>query len=376
MRRWLVFLLTAFCVGSGLGNIAHAAVDTHEFKSAQQEKTYNELVAELRCPQCQNNNIAESNAPLSNDMRDKVYELLQQDYSKQQVVDYMVARYGNFITYAPPVTPVTVVLWLGPLCVLLIGVAFLVYRSRHVPAAMPAGSAADDAADGAADEDLPQPVERGGSAAVLNSRPLAPAFWLLSGVFLLLLTVGIYYKTGGWQQVRYQASVAQALPDLKARAVNINERLSVQDMEQLAFGLRDELTKTPDDVSNWMLLGDVYLGLNRYGEALQAMSRAYTLRPDDFVIKSIYGQLLVRSNDPADTAFGEKLLREVLQQNRTDTYAISALAFYAYSQNRYQEAIRMWEYLLQILPKDNPRISVIQQSIDQAKRDYDAQQGK
>ena len=83
---------------------ASAAIDALNFSSPQQEDDYHALTQELRCPQCQNNNIADSNAVIAVDMRGKVFELLQEGKSKQDVVQYMVDRYGNFVTYDPPLT--------------------------------------------------------------------------------------------------------------------------------------------------------------------------------------------------------------------------------------------------------------------------------
>ncbi|WP_120510297.1 cytochrome c-type biogenesis protein [Photobacterium salinisoli] len=107
-----------------------AAIDVYEFATPEQEATFQELTATLRCPKCQNNNIADSNAELAKDMRQKAYEMLSEGKSKQEVIDYMIARYGNFVTYDPPLMPSTLILWLGPLCFLLIGATVLVYRSR------------------------------------------------------------------------------------------------------------------------------------------------------------------------------------------------------------------------------------------------------
>ncbi|OMQ20061.1 cytochrome c-type biogenesis protein [Serratia oryzae] len=110
---------------------AAAAIDTYRFNSVEQEQQYRELTEQLRCPKCQNNSIADSNAIIAADMRTKVYELMMQGQSKQQVVDYMVARYGNFVTYEPPVTPATLILWVGPLLFVLIGGAVVILRTRH-----------------------------------------------------------------------------------------------------------------------------------------------------------------------------------------------------------------------------------------------------
>lgn len=124
MLRKSFFILTAlFSLSSW------AAIDALQFSSPQQEKDYHQLTQELRCPQCQNNNIADSNATIAVDMRAKVFELLQEGKSKQDVVDYMVARYGNFVTYAPPLTVATLLLWVLPAFLAVLGVIF-VFRRR------------------------------------------------------------------------------------------------------------------------------------------------------------------------------------------------------------------------------------------------------
>ena len=105
-----------------------AAIDALEFKSAQQERDYHSLTQELRCPQCQNNNIADSNATIAVDMRAKVFDLLNEGKSKDEIVNYMVERYGNFVTYNPPLTPATILLWLLPLCFVVLGVFFIFRR--------------------------------------------------------------------------------------------------------------------------------------------------------------------------------------------------------------------------------------------------------
>ena len=109
---------------------ASAAIDALNFSSPQQEDDYHALTQELRCPQCQNNNIADSNAVIAVDMRGKVFELLQEGKSKQDVVQYMVDRYGNFVTYDPPLTPVTMILWFAPILFILLGVLVL-FRRKH-----------------------------------------------------------------------------------------------------------------------------------------------------------------------------------------------------------------------------------------------------
>lgn len=84
------------------------------------------ITAELRCLVCQNQTIADSQSGLATDLRQQVREMLQRGASEQQVIDYMTARYGDFVRYRPPLKANTVLLWFGPLLLLLGGVAALV----------------------------------------------------------------------------------------------------------------------------------------------------------------------------------------------------------------------------------------------------------
>ena len=89
------------------------------------------LAHELRCLVCQNQTIADSNAPLAMDLRNQVREQLKAGKSEQDVIDFMVARYGDFVLYRPPFKPSTVVLWAGPLLLLLLGAYLLLRRLRR-----------------------------------------------------------------------------------------------------------------------------------------------------------------------------------------------------------------------------------------------------
>ncbi|VTP78352.1 cytochrome c-type biogenesis protein [Haemophilus influenzae] len=129
-KTWL--FLTALLFSS----VAFSAIDALNFSSPQQESDYHQLTQSLRCPQCQNNNIADSNATIAVDMRGKVFELLQEGKSKNDVVDYMVERYGNFVTYDPPMTASTLVLWIAPLLLVLLGVVFLLRRKPKAQSAV------------------------------------------------------------------------------------------------------------------------------------------------------------------------------------------------------------------------------------------------
>ncbi|WP_281629095.1 cytochrome c-type biogenesis protein [Vibrio sp. St2] len=126
MKKMILALFAAMT----LSLAAHATIQIYEFDDLEQEQQFKELGNTLRCPKCQNNTIADSNAELAVDLRQKVYEMTKEGKSKQEIVDYMIARYGNFVTYNPPFTMATSILWLGPICVVVFGFGFIVLRTR------------------------------------------------------------------------------------------------------------------------------------------------------------------------------------------------------------------------------------------------------
>ncbi|BDR12773.1 cytochrome c-type biogenesis protein [Vibrio sp. STUT-A11] len=136
MRKVILAVFAALT----LSLAAHAAIEVYEFDNLKQEQQFKELSHTLRCPKCQNNTISDSNAELAQDLRHKVYEMTKEGKSKEEIVDYMVARYGNFVTYNPPFTIATAILWLGPLAVVLGGFALIVLRSRKTKAKVVANS--------------------------------------------------------------------------------------------------------------------------------------------------------------------------------------------------------------------------------------------
>ncbi len=111
-----------------------ARIDTYQFSDPQQEDLYHELTQELRCLVCQNQNIADSNAELAKDLRRKTYELVVKGQDKDQIVNYMVKRYGDFVRYKPPFNASTIILWLGPGIILVLGVVMLIRIIRRRPA--------------------------------------------------------------------------------------------------------------------------------------------------------------------------------------------------------------------------------------------------
>jgi len=106
-------------------SMAQAAIDAYTFKDEAERARYTELTRELRCPKCQNQDIADSNAPIAADLRKEIYRMLGEGQSNQQIIDFMVDRYGEFVRYKPELNAHTWLLWFGPAGLLLGGVLLI-----------------------------------------------------------------------------------------------------------------------------------------------------------------------------------------------------------------------------------------------------------
>ncbi|WP_300650403.1 cytochrome c-type biogenesis protein [Pseudomonas sp.] len=140
-------LLSAAVLGLVLLGTAQAAIDTYEFADEAQRQRYRSLIEELRCPKCQNQNIADSDAPIAMDLRAEVYRMMGEGQSNEQIIDFLVSRYGDFVLYKPPVMARTLLLWYGPAGLLLGGFVLLgvvVLRRRGRKSVGSSGLSADE----------------------------------------------------------------------------------------------------------------------------------------------------------------------------------------------------------------------------------------
>lgn len=121
MRKCILTLL--FLISTTLS----AEIIFYKFTDPLKEERFNTLIEELRCPKCQNNNLADSNAPLSVDLKQIIYDQIHAGASDEEIIDYLKERYGDFIYYKPPMKVSTWFIWFGPFIVLAIG-SFFAFR--------------------------------------------------------------------------------------------------------------------------------------------------------------------------------------------------------------------------------------------------------
>lgn len=128
MRRLALLVLVS---GFFAPAVVWAVIETYQFSSPDLEARYHTLSQELRCPKCQNQNIADSNAPIARDLRVVLYEQLEAGASDEEILAYMVARYGEFVRYRPGVDRNTLFLWAAPALLLVAGAGIVVRQARR-----------------------------------------------------------------------------------------------------------------------------------------------------------------------------------------------------------------------------------------------------
>lgn len=338
--RYLGFILL-LC-----STLTFAAEDLLTFRDTAQQQQYQHLTQELRCPKCQNSSIADSGSVIAADMRQKVYQLLQEGKSEQQVIDYMVARYGHFVTYEPPLTPLTWLLWGAPLAIVLLG-GFIVWRRTR------------------------QTVELTEPDSVLSpsQSSVIPHWQWIAGVVVACgASVVLMAKTGDYQQVReWQTTVAQTDTLLQQYHDDPQTAQDKAFLTRLALGLRTRLADAPDDINNWMQLGRVGLQLDDASLAIQAFDKAHALDPDNATATIGLADVLTRSNDAQDNQRGGNLLKGLILKGNTTLPVINLLAVNAQQQQHYAEALMAWNLVLKLLPPDDAHRAQIVANIEQLK---------
>jgi len=123
-----MFLFTLLVLSN---SSVYAAVEVKTFETPQQELRYKKLIEELRCLVCQNQNLAGSDAGLAQDLRKQVYKMISAGNSDEEILDFMVTRYGDFVLYRPPFNAATFLLWVGPFIIFAIGFLVLIRFIRQ-----------------------------------------------------------------------------------------------------------------------------------------------------------------------------------------------------------------------------------------------------
>ncbi|MEG0009339.1 MAG: heme lyase NrfEFG subunit NrfF [Aeromonas sp.] len=372
-------LITILLCGAGLA--AASGVDTYEFRHPELQSRAQELARSLRCPQCQNQNLVESNSPIALDLRLEVYRWVDEGQSDQQVIARMTSRFGDFVRYDPPFKATTALLWGGPLLLLLLALRrlYLSLRRRHSPSANPSLPSPFEAHLGQYPDprgELNRLIMAEQQAGLTPHSPLyheleqarlanatpeaelrlrarlatkmpAPSAlpWLLLGVLLLGAIALVYANTG-----RYQAWQGyQQRPDPLAG-------LSPRDLQDKELGaLHQRLQRDPQDLESWAELGQLYLYRDEYENAWLAYQKLALLEGGASAA-TLAAQATVRYYQAGQRLTQEtrRLLDASLALDKGEVSALMLLASDHFLHGRYGEAIALWQGLLD---GERPRIN-------------------
>lgn len=129
VRPFLLIVAALLCLFGG--HDTQAAIDVYEFETAEQEQRFRQLSNNFRCPMCQNANLTSSPGGVAEDLRREIYRMIMEGRTDQQIEQFMLERYGDFILYRPRLTWQTILLWFGPLFFLLGGAWFAINIARR-----------------------------------------------------------------------------------------------------------------------------------------------------------------------------------------------------------------------------------------------------
>lgn len=377
--KGFIILCALLVLGVPLSQGALASgVDTYQFQHPELQSRAQDLARALRCPQCQNQNLVESNSPIARDLRLEVYRWVDEGQSDEQVIARMSSRFGDFVRYDPPFKASTALLWGGPALLLLLALARLrASLQRKQPVRMPLigdMSQGDLAQDPRAELNRRIMAEQQAGLAphsrlyrelvlarlanatpateqalrtrVANSHTASrPLPWLLLGALLLALIVGVYASTG-----RYQAWQAyQDRPDPLAG-------LSPRDLQDKELGaLHQRLQSNAQDLDGWAELGQLYLYRDEYEDAWLAYQRLALLEGGASAA-TLAAQATVRYYQAGQqlTPEARRLLDAALALDKGEVSALMLLAADHFLHGRYTQAIALWQRLLD---EERPRIN-------------------
>ena len=321
MKRFFALIFLLFSV-----NAIAEMVDTFEFQNQADRTRAVELAKSLRCPQCQNQNLVESNSPIAYDLRIEVYNMVNEGKTNQQIIDSMTARFGNFVNYKPPFQWNTALLWLLPAGLLLVAFGLIWYSARSSSPVEFEKHA----------ENLPHFQSLQEKSAV--------KFELKSTliVFALLLAIpfAYYFSLERFSRVQQgeQEQIAQHNQQLETTEENKTEAIIGK--------IQDKLRQDPNSAENWVKLGDAYMQNNDFDSALVCYGNAEKIDGRKPTTRGLMATALYLQANQQITPQVQQFLDEALAQDPKEVSALSLLAAEAFKTRDYSTALDYWQQIL------------------------------
>ncbi|MER0509026.1 c-type cytochrome biogenesis protein CcmI [Aeromonas veronii] len=189
--------------------------------------------------------------------------------------------------------------------------------------------------------------------------------WIPGVLVLLVVSLGLYYKLGSWQEVSRWQDASSRLGELSNRIlVERDAKVTEQDLLDFTLALRTRLKDEPNDYRGWLLLGRLALDGNDPEMASEALERAYTLAPQKSLVAVPYAQALMMTGDEAQA---DALLQAAISQDPGNIEARSVYAFMALQKEDFQTALARWQAMLPLMEKGTPRYVMVERSMEYAR---------
>ncbi|MDI9408363.1 MAG: cytochrome c-type biogenesis protein CcmH [Candidatus Pacebacteria bacterium] len=335
-------LLALILLVGGLSIGMAEAIDPSErLSDPALESRARAITAELRCLVCRNESIDESNADLAKDLRKLVREQIVAGQTNQQIIDYIVSRYGDFVRLLPPIKFRTVILWGFPLLILVVMAGILVWRRRQRLRESPSDSAIMPA--------IAKP-ESTNSGSRFSWIPLASLSF-----FCLVAAFGFYLLLGRPDLPEQPLANRQRI-ETPANLATMTEADRTTMITGMVARLEARLSLDPQDSEGWLRLAQSRLVLGNRAAALQALADGATANPDAVRLQLTYALSLYQpqENGGLPSPRVEAILRHILTIEPNQPESLWLLARLDAHRGDKQRAQRYLDRLLQQLPKDAP----------------------
>lgn len=320
------------------GSVAYAAEAQPLAQNPVVEKRLNAISENLRCLVCQNESLAGSRAELAEDLRREVRHLIEAGKSDQEIIDFLVSRYGDYVLYDPPFKATTLLLWVGPFVLLgggLVGlIVFLRRRSRL----------------GLVDEeDVSSSAARNNaSSGGKTASTHMTGRWLVWLVMCLIPVGGglVYLKVGN--PAGMDAANVKPAPDPNAMVARLQAKMDAN----------------PDDPAGWQLLARAYMVMNRPDDAVKAFGHILPLIKQEPQLMADYAEALAASGDLKGA---RTWINNALQKGSQDPKVLFMAGGLAFDEGNYKQALNYWERILKLVAPDSPEAKFVQENIAEAK---------
>ncbi|HHF7129819.1 TPA: heme lyase NrfEFG subunit NrfF [Haemophilus influenzae] len=341
-------------------------VDTYQFQNQDDRTRAVELAKSLRCPQCQNQNLVESNSPIAYDLRLEVYKMVDEGKSNQQIIDKMTARFGDFVNYKPPFKWNTALLWLLPVALLILAAVLLYFsnRKKQFSEKVVAQQLENDEIISLPSTFGSSPRKQG-EPSKLSKRKVNSKIYFVLFTLLIAIPTAYYFSLDRFSRVQQgeQSMIEQHNQNVEMNDEHKNQNVEMNDEhknQNVIEKIQNKLRIDPNNAETWLQLGEAYVQNNEFNSALVAYSNAEKLSGSKPNILGLAATALYYQAGQQMTQKVEQLLNEALAKDKNEVSSLSLLATIALENRQYQQA---GMYLQQLLDSGNAAVdrrSVIQ----------------